>query len=326
MRTEGAWAGLVAGGIDARRVDPDGRHDYFWIVTGLDEPGLLFHLDEATEQVRPLPRMRHLDLSYRNVSGRPSLVLLLRDAEQLELFESLCRDIVDAGKQATDNREALERTLRRTLRWHHLLRGGRTDQLSPEEQRGLIGELHFLTRLVDLIGARAAIEAWKGPAGGAKDFELGDILAEVKSRRGAARPHVQISSEDQLADVEGCRLFLIIYQVDTVTGSIGSTLTELVQALEKRFAASDPVTWQLWDQAIAATGFDFEHDYSDRRWSVGNCSEYEVRLGFPRIEAPVPAGVSNVKYSIALDACAPFAIDAGVLDGLVNGGMFDGRA
>lgn len=317
---ESPWAGLAAGGIDARRVDPAGRQDFFWIISASAEPGLLLRLGPDVEKVTPLPRMRNLDLSYREVAGRTSLVLLLKDDEQRELFASLCLDIVRAAEAATDKRDALARAIRRTMRWHHLLRGGTSGLLSLEEQRGLLGELQFLQHLIDLLGPRAAIEAWKGPSGSAKDFELGTCLVEVKARRGAAKPFVQISSEDQLATVDGCRLFLAVSAIDAVVKPAGQTLTDHVKAVDRLFSMADPEAADMWSDAIEAAGFDFADDYSERRWIIGKSIRFEVVEGFPRIASPLPAGVSGLRYSISLDACAPFAVEEELVDSIMREG------
>ncbi|MHA3793034.1 PD-(D/E)XK motif protein [Sphingomonas sp. YL-JM2C] len=311
---EDPWSGLTASGVNARRVNRDGHHDFFWIVGAKSEPGMLLRLTPDTPKVGPLPRMRNLDLSYSEIAGQPSLLLLLRDEEQRELFAGLCADIVNAGEGATDNHDALSRAIRRTMRWHHLLRGGKTGLLSLEEQRGLLGELQFLKRLIDLIGPRAAIEAWKGPSGASKDFELDGCLVEVKARRGAAKPFVHISSEDQLSDVDGCRVFLTVGAVDAAVKPQGQTLTDYVAEIEKILSAADLETASLWEQAIEASGFDFADDYSDRRWTLGKTLQFEVSEGFPRIAAPPPQGVSGIRYSIALDACTNFAVEAGLVD------------
>lgn len=311
------WEGLSPGGIDGRRVDRSGQHDYFWIVSEKSEPGLLLRLTPGTEEIKPLPKMRNLDVAYRETGGGKALVLLLRDEEQRELFASLCQDIVRAGEEASDNDGALRRSVRRTLRWHHLLRGGKSGLLSIEEQRGLVGELEFLKRLAGLLGPRAAIEAWKGPAGSSKDFELNRCLVEVKAKRGAAKPFVQISSEDQLSDVDGCRLFLLVSSVDAAIKPNGLTLTDHVMVMDKLFGAADPEAYSLWEEAIFAAGFSFDDDYSDRRWSVGKGIEFEVIDGFPRIVTPLATGVSSVRYSISLDACSPFSAPLGILDDLI---------
>ena len=301
------WSGLAFD--EARRVDKRGRHDFFWAVVENDNVALALALPEDTERILPLPKIRSLDVTYRRLGARNALIVALRDPEQIDLFANLCLDIVSAGEQGETVDEALDRAVRRTLRWHHLLRGGTSDRLSIEEQRGLIGELQFLQLLCAEIGAEAAIEAWRGPEDGAKDFELHGMCAEVKARRGAARPQVQISSEDQLADVADADLFLLVHDVDAAVKPEGMTLTDHVQVVEDIFRSATMSAYGTWERLLAATGFDWQHDYSDRRWTVGKRAVFRVEDGFPRIPAPVAMGVLNVRYSVALDACAAFVVE-----------------
>ena len=301
------WSGLAFD--EARRVDKRGRHDFFWAVVENDNVALALVLPEDTDRILPLPKIRSLDVSYRRLGARNALIVALRDPEQIDLFANLCRDIVSAGEQGDSVDEALDRAVRRTLRWHHLLRGGSSDRLSIEEQRGLIGELQFLQRLCAEIGAEAAIEAWRGPEDGAKDFELHGMCVEVKARRGAARPQVQISSEDQLADVAEADVFLLVHDVDAAVKPEGMTLTNHVQVVEDIYRSATMSAYGTWERLLAATGFDWEHDYNDRRWTVGKQVVCRVEEGFPRIPAPVPMGVLNVRYSVALDACAGFVVE-----------------
>lgn len=318
MKTESPWHGLSSGGLDARRVDRAGHWDYFWWVAERGEPSLIMRLPVGTKELQPLPKMRSLDLRYRDTSAGRALLIMLRDEEQAELFATLCRDIVLAGESGQSQDDALARTIRRTLRWHHLLRRGAAGILSLEEQRGLVGELHFLIKICDLIGPRAAIEAWKGPAGSSKDFELDGCLIEIKARRGAAKPFVQISSEDQLSDISGCRLFLTVYDVDAAVKPAGLTLTDHVRLAEKRFQDADMTAYALWEAALDAAGFSFEDDYADLRWTMGKKQEFEVVDGFPRISLPLANGVGSVRYSIALDACQPFLAPENTLSMLIG--------
>jgi hypothetical protein len=170
------------------------------------------------------------------------------------------------------------------------------------------------------VGPRAAIEAWRGPAGASKDFELDGVLVEVKARRGAAKPHVQISSEDQLSDVPGNRLFLVVSAVDAVIKPNGQTLIDHVRAMEKIFAEADTESFRLWEEAIHASGFDFDDDYSDRRWNLGPTIDHEVEGEFPRIVTPLLPGVTSVRYSVSLDACGRYRLEDGKLDLIMTEG------
>lgn len=309
MMTEDPWAGLVKGGIDARRVDREGRHDLFWWLSGENQPSLIMRLPPGVKEIDPLPEIRQLAMSFGSVSGSGrALLISLRDPEQKDIFAHLCRDVVTAAEAASDPTEALSRAVVRTKRWHHLLRGGGPDRLSREEQRGLVGELDMLRDLMGRLGAHAAIEAWTGPSGAAKDFELGGLCIEVKARRGASRPWILVSSADQLADVEGAALVLRVVDVDAAVKPQGMTLTDHVRRVDDLFREAPLESYGLWETSLAATGYDDLHDYSGLRWTVGTARHYEVRDGFPRVVPPLVEGVADLRYSISLATCAPFEI------------------
>lgn len=301
------WYGLGFG--EARRVDKRGRHDFFWAVVENDSVALALVLPTDVEKVFPLPKIKSLDIGYRKLGARDSLLVVLRDKEQIGIFASLCLDIAEAGEQGETSADALDRTLRRTLRWHHLLRGGSSGCLSVEEQRGLIGELQFLQLLCSEIGAAAAVESWRGPEDSAKDFELHGMCVEVKARRGAAKPQVQISSADQLADVAGADVFMLVQDVESAVKPEGMTLTDHVQVVEDIFQTANMAAYGTWERLLMMTGFDWLHDYNDRRWVVGSRVVFRVFGEFPRMPTPIPTGVLNVKYVISLDACSAFTVD-----------------
>lgn len=295
-----------------RRLDGRGRHDIFWARMPDGTPGLVLRLGERVDEVHPLPQLRNLTLSYRTLEGRRNLCISLSDRGQVDIFETLCRDVA-AATEATDSpTAALSRAVQRTLRWHHLLRGGSADGLTLEEQRGLVAELAVLRHLTRSYGPLAAAEAWKGPEGSAKDFELASIHVEVKARRGAAHPKIAISSEVQLEAVEGFALYLHVIDVDTAMATDGLSLADHVEVTGALFA-SDPAAVDMWERRIAATGFRPE-DVDERRvWKTGTSRTYEVRDGFPCMTPPLPLGVENLKYSINLHACVPFEVTEDVL-------------
>ncbi|MBI6630356.1 PD-(D/E)XK motif protein [Pontibaca salina] len=303
---------------EAKRVDVAGRFDFFWVVLEAGMPGLMLRLPGLPQPLPRLPKLKNLVASFRPVSGGSAFVLGLKERSQVEIFETLCRDVVEAGEAGADRDEALVRALQRTRRWYHLLRGGKTNGLSVEEQRGLVGELAFLRDLVPAFGPETAIEAWTGPTGSAKDFELIGSCVEVKARRVAAKPFVAISSEDQLADVEGSRLCLRVVNVASAVLPEGQSLHDHVRMTAEMFE-EDGAAFEVWEETLFSTGYDPENNYDDRRWLFGTTSDYEVTAGFPRISAPLAPGVENVRYAIALDACEPFRLEDDLIDVIRKG-------
>ena len=88
---ETPWTGLAAGGIDARRVDSSGNRDFFWWLSEDDAPALLLRMTADMAEPHPLPKVAGLDIRYRNVPGGKALVVRLRESEQIDIFETLCR-------------------------------------------------------------------------------------------------------------------------------------------------------------------------------------------------------------------------------------------
>lgn len=303
---------------DARRVDVGGRYDFFWVSLEAGMPGLMLRLPSLPNPIPRLPKLKNLVASFRPVSGGSAFVLGLKERSQLDIFVTLCRDVVEAGEAGESLGDALSRALQRTRRWYHLLRGGSPGGLSVEEQRGLVAELAFLRELVCAFGPETAIEAWTGPTGSAKDFELIGTCIEVKAHRSAAKPFVAISSEDQLADVEGCRLCLRVVNVASAVLPEGQSLHDHARMTAEQFEENGGV-FEAWEDALHSTGYDPENEYDGRRWLLGSSVTYDVVDGFPRISSPLIPGVGNVRYSIALDACEPFKLRGDIIDVIRKG-------
>ncbi|WP_111748840.1 PD-(D/E)XK motif protein [Salinisphaera orenii] len=302
--------------VSGRRVDPDLPWGLFWGLDGKERCLFLLRHETANGYERRLPRFSGLSVEARAADSEEQslLVLRLRENEHRQLFHRLCIDVIEAMRTARDEREAVALFVARTWRWHRFLRSGRSEKLSLEEQKGLIGELRFLSDcLVPLIGETDALMSWTGPFGAPKDFEIGTICVESKARRGASKPFVSISGEYQLDDAGMAELFLHVCDVTAATGidgELGSTLTDWVNTVRDLVAAGDPSALELLDERLAAVGFNREHDYSADRWLAAADRFYEVRDEFPRITAgQLIRGVASVKYAIDLHACEPFRLE-----------------
>lgn len=289
-----------------RRVVAKGRWNFFWAVMPRADATLVLMLTRLPDPIPALPKLKNLEFRFQTLPGGPILYIRLKDSAQIELFETLCRDVVTAGEIAATEDEALERTIGRTFRWHYLLRGGKAGLLTEEAQKGLIGELEVLRLLMNALGPRSALTAWSGPSGAPKDFELTGACIEVKARRGASQPFVKISNEFQLADVSDRRVWLSVLAVDRVQPPNGFTLNDKVNELAALITDEDAAAILDWELHLADAGFDPEHDYSAWRWVTSDPVFFEVVEGFPRIAAPVPLGISGVNYSLLLSACEPF--------------------
>ncbi|WP_264212418.1 PD-(D/E)XK motif protein [Leisingera thetidis] len=307
--TPEAWAGLAPGGIDSRRVDSAGRWGFWWTVTVDGCLALALRATALPERRPEPPRLKAIELRYSE-SVIPAIILILKDRAQAALFETLCRDIISATRDATDEGQAVTRFVARCARWHHLLRGGGPG-MSEERQKGLIGELCLLKELARAIGPSAALIAWGGPLGAQKDFDDGQFCIEVKTTRSAGKPKVRIASEHQLSDVPDRDFVLAALAVDRVAAPEGADLHTWVKQTAASLKIEEHGRQNDWDHALAASGY-CEEDETLRAftWKAGMLRYYDVVGGFPRLLPPLPRGISDLTYSVDLSTCQSFERDA----------------
>lgn len=294
-----------------RRSDPTHPADFFWARSPEGRCGLVLIVSAAVSSDEARPQLNGIDmLEGPEEDGRRAFFLVLRRDEDRDLFAVLCDDIIETCRVLQDEQAVLVAMVRRTWKWHSLLRGGGTRRLSAEEQQGLAGELLFLQRLATQLQPAAALQAWRGPLDEPKDFAFGSRAVEVKARH-ATRDVVKISSEHQLQLQEGQTLFLVVYAFGSADGDMPEafTLDSLVDRVRTDLLAADPSVDQALEARLLGAGYSSEDGYADRWWTVASVGAYAVASPFPRLEATSLAlGVSNVSYWLTLAACAPFKI------------------
>lgn len=165
--------------FSARRADADHPFDFYW-ARDLEGRCLLVFEYESTTSIRDRrPRLKEIRIIEPHIDGEPArFILELTYSENREIFHQLCLDIIESTRECADEKSALATLLRRTWRWHGMLKGGQDERLSPEAQKGLIGELRILELLVlPRYNASDALEFWRGPEGAPKDFSIGSIAS-----------------------------------------------------------------------------------------------------------------------------------------------------
>ena len=332
MTPEDPWSSITPpvrnARISAQRVAHPTPWNLYWAVDVDRNPLLILQHGGGLRGPGRLPKLRglHVEAMPAETRSDERIVIRLTDREQKEIFLRFCHDIVDATVLAGTEEQAVELFLARTWRWHRLLQGGRENRLGDEGQKGLIGELVVVERhLLPAVGALDAVRCWTGPLGTSQDFEISRVHVEAKAQ-GAAATRVTISSERQLESGNADTLFLHVTEVVIASeGTAGAfTLNETAIRLYSVIADGSIVAAELFEERLAAAGFDWTDDYSDRPWLVVGESLYEVREGFPRITpAMFPGGVGDVRYSISLPDCEMFRVVPAKLAVAISGATDD---
>ena len=232
-----------------------------------------------------------------------SLEIRLTDPEYQAVFGTLVSDVIDVFEEESDERAAASSVIRRLNSWQKLLARSRPDGLTPEQQRGLFGELRVLRDLLTpLVGLEMAIRTWTGPDDAAHDFELEKIALEVKSTIEIRPTHLRISSEHQL-DTEGVEsLYLIHNQFDT-RAEPGISLVEMVEFL--REASAEVSVGRLFEEKLITAGYLETHRdrYTAPKYLLREELIYSVATDFPRVvSSTLPLGVEQIRYLLAISS------------------------
>ncbi len=226
---------------------------------------------------RKWPRCRGLQVFSVRINGQSHLGVRLVDSSCADVFAALAEDVAPRVAAAPDPRVAAAALLSRLQRWQKFLAAGSIG-LSPEQQRGLYGELHTLRgHLIPCLGAEASVTGWRAPRRTHQDFQVASGAVEVKTTTAKQPQSVRVTSERQLDGSGIPALFLHVVvlderEVETDRPVAGESLPDVVLALRQ----------QLQTTAAAAEVFE------DRLLDVGYLEADAARYENRRAHIPCP--------------------------------------
>lgn len=285
--------------------NPQHRRIY-WGRAWNANPALVVEYSSDDRHNDGIPSFANIEVSDHYETS--TLVVELLSIDMRDIFLKVCLDIANALQNVP--KIALRKAcILRLERWSSFLRPSRS-KMSPEVQKGLIAELHFLQRdVLTVHDESAALRGWTGPDAGPRDFAYGQVFIEVKSKRSSANHSIVVSSEEQLNVNPTEQLFLCVSELnDAPTDDDTSfTITDVVE--DVRGSIQSPLQRAALDSKLANVGYFDEDDYSDDRWSEGATYYYAVIDDFPKIDTrSCRPGVSKVAYQIDLDYCGDYQV------------------
>lgn len=238
-----------------------------------------------------------------------NLVLVNNDFK--DVFNSLVADVLSNILDETGTDRILNKYTDQLFKWQNLFERFNKPGLSPEEQRGLFGELYFLRKfLLNNEDLHGIVESWIGCEKQVRDFQSGSWSVEVKTSSGNNHQKVHISSERQLDTSNVKNLFLYHLSLEPKQNS-GETLNDIVNSISE-ILQPDAFALKTYQGKLLEGGY-FEHHkslYDMVGYVIRHEQFYEVKNEFPRIEEKyIRDGVGDVKYTIIISQCAEFTVN-----------------
>lgn len=236
--------------------------------------------------------------------------LIEKEGRVVEIFETICTNIITVIKHASSEREAIHLVITQMKKWKELFSRKTLNTLTPSEQLGLLGELYFLRKLLDTgLDSTLTTNYWVGPNSAPHDFQASKWSVEVKAVGLKTQDVVNINGELQLDESSTEKLFLYKLIIEE-NNTDGVTLPEVVDDVRTKLSQNANALLDVNNKLMSIGYFDSDKDlYNHRHYHVRNEKYYHIQGEFPRIKAmELRPGVSNLKYSINTQDCVAYVL------------------
>jgi len=260
------------------------------------------------ENLRELRVMLLSDTTFANAH---LLIVQLLHPDSRDIFSILCENLIQAVIVLNTEHKIIRTVINQLEKWKTLFEKSSATGLTPAEQQGLYGELHFLQKMLakpDVIFCDI-LHTWVGVDKELRDFQGNSWAVEVKTTSTNNPQKITINGERQLDDTLLENLFLFHLSVEVSNGN-GQTLYQKVASIRK-ILENDMPALSIFNAKLFEAGYSDKHEtnYKDRFYKIRQENFYKIEKDFPRIrENELRSGVSEVKYSIILSMCDEYLI------------------
>lgn len=267
---------------------------------------LPFDFDKAFQQFEK----ENLSLKYFN--REKCLFIILNDDFFKDLFDDLILSIYTKIFNISNTSEYSELFTRHFFKWSAFFENKKTEGLSRDQVKGLIGELFYLKNL--LINSELSVDelliSWRGPYDEGHDFVFEFTDYEIKTIE-SSKNNVRISSEFQLESEKGKELELVVIFVNPDNEN-GLSLKSLINDI--KIIVLD----KLGDNSI------FINALAQKGMAIGDLDQYEIyryipieeisydssRENFPKlIRSSIQEEINKLNYNIRLNLIEEFIIN-----------------
>jgi hypothetical protein len=237
----------------------------------------------------------------------------LNDSDFNDLFDDLILSLYHGIKSMSQVDEYSNHFIQAFYRWSEFFEDKKSDILSEEEIRGIMGELLVLNLLIKKSNKNEInflLKAWTGPYDKGNDFELEKKNIEVKTKS-PSEMDIKISSEFQLelSPSKGLELVVVSLSSDFIVGfHIGSLILEIKKLIQE-CSGDNTIFWKaLRQKNITAKNLNQYNGYRFKpiNWVSYNCAA----KNFPKLcRSNIPEEIRSLKYILRTKLLESFIIE-----------------
>lgn len=252
-------------------------------------------------------------------SNNNLLIVKLLHYQSRDVFAVMCENMVQSVLTLRSEKQVVKTIINQLEKWQTLFEKLKGEGMSPAEQQGLYGELHFLQKCFDGRDAIQVLNTWVGTDREVRDFQYRNWAVEVKTTAGNNHQKVSISSERQLDETLLENLFLFHLSVETANRN-GESLNAKVNAI-REMLQDNVLALNIFNNKLLEVGYFEKHThlYNEKCYMIRDENYYRIENEFPRIrEKEIRNGVGDVKYSIILSQCNEYLVAENTMFNIID--------
>lgn len=285
--------------------------------------GIALSFDKSIRiDVSPFSNLRDLQVTLTHDNSflnNNLLVIKLLHYQSRDVFAVMCENMIQSVLSLRSEKQVVKTIINQLEKWQALFEKLKGEGLTPSEQQGLYGELHFLQKFIAKQEAVDALTSWVGTDREVRDFQYNDWAVEVKTTAGNNHQKVHISSERQLDETLLENLFLFHLSVEAAKKN-GESLNAKVNSIRETLQDNVSVL-NLFNNKLLEIGYFEKHThlYDEKCYQIRDENYYKINDDFPRIkEKEIRNGVGDVKYSIILSQCNEYLVSENTVFDKIN--------
>ena len=285
----------------------DGTHPLNLYI-GLDEKSRWSLLLISDVEPPTLESSKMISTQKRKRSdGKWTLSLSLVDNTYKDMFLLFCGDIIESSRVILDRKKAVKYIARRYKEWREMLANSRKDLLSPNEIKGLLGEMYYLQNyLSPLYGIEKAALSWTGPRKLPQDFIVDETWHEIKTISSSGT-EVSISSIEQLDCSSTGELVVIHADKTSVTNERAVNLNQIYHQILMQI--QDDTVKAEFSSMLLQYGYFPREEYesSEYTFEIKDVIRYTVTPNFPCLRRnQIPSSILKAEYALSLPSISAF--------------------
>lgn len=272
----------------------------FGVYVGLDNLGRTSFFVKLSKKPTFITSSKYLIFEYnKRHDGLWALTVSIADQQYLNVFDKLVDDLADTVRGVGNSLVAERMFIKRFIEWKTLFEKEVTSILNFSEIVGLTGELYFLKEFMfSKYGIVDSINAWSGPLGADKDFNINDTWYEVKTKS-LKKETIHLNSHRQLISNKIGYLTIISYEKTSLANPNASNLFSLYHEISNLIETQSLQT--VFDNKLANLNFVPDEKYKEINLLIHEIEFYIVNEKFPQISnVEFDKVITNIEYDLFL--------------------------